>query len=61
MRIKSEIKKTKLLTPYTANIKRVIGGGTYEYLIDGECSREENLSHNSFNEEITTRNILLVG
>jgi len=61
MRIVSEIKKVKSLIPYEANVRRVIGGRTYEHLIKDKCSFEENLCHNSFNEEITVRNILLVG
>ncbi|CAG8560042.1 1356_t:CDS:2, partial [Paraglomus brasilianum] len=61
MQVVSEIKKTKLTIPYTASIKRIVGGTIYKYLVDGEYSCEESLCCNSSNKEIAARNILLVG
>lgn len=61
VRVKLEAKKVKLFTPYTATVKRVITGRIYEYSIDGEYVRDNYSKNDYSHEEITTRNILLVG
>ncbi|CAG8476342.1 10310_t:CDS:10 [Racocetra fulgida] len=52
-------KKVKLFTPYTAKVKRVIGGKSYDYLIDGKYSGDNYSESRCLTEEITVRNILL--
>jgi hypothetical protein len=58
-RVKLEAKRIK--TPCTARVKRLIGGRPYEYLIDGEYSRDDYSNYVRSHEEIPVRNILLVG
>ncbi|KLL04519.1 MAG: hypothetical protein MRERV_20c051 [Mycoplasmataceae bacterium RV_VA103A] len=60
-RVKLLTKKVKLLTPYTATIKRTIGERTYEYLIDGKYFSDNYSESHYLTEEITVKNILLVG
>jgi energy-coupling factor transporter ATP-binding protein EcfA2 len=60
-RVKLLAKKVKLLTPCTANVKRTIGGRVYDYMVDGEYSCDNYFESRCLAEEITTRNILIVG
>ena len=60
-RVKLLARKVELLTPYTANVKRTIGEKSYEYLIDGEYSSNNYSESCCLTEEITARNILIVG
>jgi GTPase SAR1 family protein len=61
-KLKCELKakRSQLLIPYTANSKRIVGGRSYHYLINGNYSSDNYCSYCTF-EEIITRNILLVG
>jgi GTPase Era involved in 16S rRNA processing len=61
-KVRLEVRKVSLLTPYTAKVKRTIGGRTYEYLItDGKIANDNYSESRCLTETNTVRNILLVG
>ncbi|CFW93322.1 protein of unknown function (AIG1 domain) [endosymbiont DhMRE of Dentiscutata heterogama] len=60
-RVKLEAQKVKIVTPCKVSIKRMIGKRSYEYLTDGEYVHDDYSESNYSHEEITTRNILIVG
>jgi energy-coupling factor transporter ATP-binding protein EcfA2 len=59
IQVKLEAKRIK--TPYTAKIERTIGNRTYNYLVEGEYSRDDYSNHTCSHEPVITKNILLVG
>jgi predicted GTPase len=59
IQVKLEAKRIK--TPYTAKIERTIGNRAYNYLVEGEYSRDDYSDYACSREPIITKNILLVG
>jgi predicted GTPase len=60
-KVKLEVRKISLLTPYTAQVKRTIGNNTYNYLIEGELTTDNYSESRCRTETNTVRNILIVG
>lgn len=60
-RVRLEVTKAKIITPFTAKVKRGIGSKTYEYLLDGELISDNYSETRCSAEELTVKNILIVG